>query len=631
MIRGNPTAGWILNQTHSTLRRLLKCNWRMHAVTGWWKSSGENRRITKKKIQKTPTILRLRSSTTEGNPLPKTVKLGGNPLHTEPVLQLTRKVKRIQKRHWNHCLQISPNTSHYMEAVFSMVRKIYERQPGDPVKDLNVNLAVWRKFMNTTLRAAVHLGKDLAQAILAQAQDLGFALMVACPLVVNGVEPVSSRFWWCRACLEPVALMAYGKNGATFWLAGAVRTLQKRVEWWGHARRICTCRGAHLASTSRVHRTRAWHEVHFTRTLGVCRTSSCCGIHFYRSCSVCRKSSYGEIHRCRDSGKLRCASAYSVCCTALVVEYTAPAVLAAKAPVVEYIAPALAPAPVVVYAVWKYQFAEWRLWCSLNIADIRHDETCFWFAESRRHVAQEKQTNWSRALNHVRWDIMWDVCTNTSTTGQRKNKQPETTRASWKQRIERMSQNLTTLLDLCNNVSRGTCIKEKTWPRRGGTPNTASQRRNTKQHDKGKDGSNTPWNIDSKYQRIRELMKSSHPEDTTLLRVSRLHSGTLWQTSNQLCMVGQSVQNSTCHVKDYETWDSAEFIKDTCRDQQGRKVTNWRSKVIVGIPENNVPNSEWSKQLTTVQNWEVTRDYTLHNHTPPRVDWVTQVATRKQG
>ena len=29
------------------------------------------------------------------------------------------------------------------------------------------------------------------------------------------------------------------------------------------------------------------------------------------------------------------------------------------------------------YNMWKYQFAEWHLWCSLNIADIRHDETCF--------------------------------------------------------------------------------------------------------------------------------------------------------------------------------------------------------------------------------------------------------------
>ena len=34
-----------------------------------------------------------------------------------------------------------------------MVRKIHERHPGDLMKALNVNL-------NTTLRAAVHLGKD---------------------------------------------------------------------------------------------------------------------------------------------------------------------------------------------------------------------------------------------------------------------------------------------------------------------------------------------------------------------------------------------------------------------------------------------------------------------------------------
>ena len=44
---------------------------------------------------------------------------------------------------WDHYLRISPNTSHYVEAVLSMVRKIYGRQPGDPVKDLNVNLALW--------------------------------------------------------------------------------------------------------------------------------------------------------------------------------------------------------------------------------------------------------------------------------------------------------------------------------------------------------------------------------------------------------------------------------------------------------------------------------------------------------
>ena len=60
----------------------------------------------------------------------------------------------------DHYLHISPTTSHEMEAVCSMVKKIYGRQPGDPMEDFNVNFDIWRMFMNTTLRAAVHLGKD---------------------------------------------------------------------------------------------------------------------------------------------------------------------------------------------------------------------------------------------------------------------------------------------------------------------------------------------------------------------------------------------------------------------------------------------------------------------------------------
>ena len=50
---------------------------------------------------------------------------------------------------WNHSLQISQDTSHYMEAVFSMVSEIYGRQHGDPMKDMDVNLAFWEVFMNT--------------------------------------------------------------------------------------------------------------------------------------------------------------------------------------------------------------------------------------------------------------------------------------------------------------------------------------------------------------------------------------------------------------------------------------------------------------------------------------------------
>ena len=60
----------------------------------------------------------------------------------------------------DHYLHISQDTSHYMEAVFSMYRKIYGKPLDEPMKDLNVNLTLWGKFMNTTFRAAVHLGKD---------------------------------------------------------------------------------------------------------------------------------------------------------------------------------------------------------------------------------------------------------------------------------------------------------------------------------------------------------------------------------------------------------------------------------------------------------------------------------------
>ena len=68
---GNPTAGWEI-PTHSTQRRLLKCDYRMHTLAGQWKSSGETRRSKKKKIQKTPTILRSGITTSYGeNRCPK--------------------------------------------------------------------------------------------------------------------------------------------------------------------------------------------------------------------------------------------------------------------------------------------------------------------------------------------------------------------------------------------------------------------------------------------------------------------------------------------------------------------------------------------------------------------------------
>ena len=63
----------------------------------------------------------------------------GNPMH--PVNQTTREVQKLKE--WNgHNLHMSPATVHHMEAVFSIVRKIYEREPDDPMDDLGVNMTI---------------------------------------------------------------------------------------------------------------------------------------------------------------------------------------------------------------------------------------------------------------------------------------------------------------------------------------------------------------------------------------------------------------------------------------------------------------------------------------------------------
>ena len=69
----------------------------------------------------------------------------------------------VAKRSKVSRILVTASSSSFLEAIFSMVRKIYGKQPGDPMEDLNVNLASWGMFMNTTLRAAVHLGKTMTR------------------------------------------------------------------------------------------------------------------------------------------------------------------------------------------------------------------------------------------------------------------------------------------------------------------------------------------------------------------------------------------------------------------------------------------------------------------------------------
>ena len=47
-----------------------------------------------------------------------------------------------------------------MDKVFSIVRQIYGRSPTYDMNDLDVNNNFWGIFMNVTLQAAIHLGRD---------------------------------------------------------------------------------------------------------------------------------------------------------------------------------------------------------------------------------------------------------------------------------------------------------------------------------------------------------------------------------------------------------------------------------------------------------------------------------------
>ena len=67
---------------------------------------------------------------------------------------------KAERKEWPHNLHVFPAKVHHTEAVFLIIRKIYEREPDDPMDDLNVNMDIWSIFLNTSLQAAVHLGQD---------------------------------------------------------------------------------------------------------------------------------------------------------------------------------------------------------------------------------------------------------------------------------------------------------------------------------------------------------------------------------------------------------------------------------------------------------------------------------------
>ena len=70
---------------------------------------------------------------------------------------------KADRTKWPHNFYMSSAVVSYMDKVYSVERKTHDRGSKDEMEDLNVNAAIGRMFMNTTLQAAVHLGQDYDQ------------------------------------------------------------------------------------------------------------------------------------------------------------------------------------------------------------------------------------------------------------------------------------------------------------------------------------------------------------------------------------------------------------------------------------------------------------------------------------
>ena len=72
-----------------------------------------------------------------------------------PVNQTTREVKKLKTQ----STRVSSHSSPYGSSLLDR-QGIYGREQDDPVDGLDVNMAIWSIFLNTTLQAAVHLGQE---------------------------------------------------------------------------------------------------------------------------------------------------------------------------------------------------------------------------------------------------------------------------------------------------------------------------------------------------------------------------------------------------------------------------------------------------------------------------------------
>ena len=102
------------------------------------------------------------------------------------LMQPTRTVKEREMA--TYFCYISSAVVSYMDKVYSIVRKTYDRKPMDEMEDLDVNAFIWRMFMNTTLQTAVHLGQDYDQNLRFVKNHFGSSLKKLCQETENLIK-----------------------------------------------------------------------------------------------------------------------------------------------------------------------------------------------------------------------------------------------------------------------------------------------------------------------------------------------------------------------------------------------------------------------------------------------------------
>ena len=155
-----PTARWVLNQAHPMQRRCLKYDSRMHTLAGDWKAAEKPVASRRRRFRRLRQSCGWNLVPQRGIYCPKQLSLEETPCTRSQFFSWQGQSKRIQKRPGITISTYRRTHRTLWKSSCPWSGISLEKHLTIHLVNLNVNLTTWRKFMNTTLRVAVHFGQD---------------------------------------------------------------------------------------------------------------------------------------------------------------------------------------------------------------------------------------------------------------------------------------------------------------------------------------------------------------------------------------------------------------------------------------------------------------------------------------